>query len=203
MLERIITIVLILLAAATAAAVFVGLWWVYKKNAPPKPSVEITPDPKKIDALLEYVENQKRAAEAKEQIKNLKKAEQKEKLEKFKQTRDSLKDDLMAKLDKKEWTPLSKILNSADKGGVGIYVLYNETKNKYYVGQAKALTARIKKHFEIEQIARDFLSGDKISVKVLTAAELDSDFRLDHIEKLGIEIYNAETNGYNKTGGNL
>jgi hypothetical protein len=203
MLEKIITIVLIVLAAATAAAVFIGLWWVYKRGGTQKPHVEITPDPKKIDALLQYVENQKRETEEKERIKNLKKSEQREKLEKFKQTRDTLKDDLAAKLDKKEWTPLSKILNSADKGGTGIYILFNDTKNKYYVGQAKALIARIKKHFEIEQIARDFLSGDKISVKVLTAADLGEDYRLDHIEKLGIEIYNADTKGYNKTGGNL
>jgi hypothetical protein len=81
--------------------------------------------------------------------------------------------------------------------------LFNESKNKYYVGQAKALTARIKKHFEIEQIARDFWAGDKISVKIITAAELGEDYRLDHIEKLGIELYDAEKNGYNKTVGNL
>ncbi|MDR1917782.1 MAG: GIY-YIG nuclease family protein [Christensenellaceae bacterium] len=207
MLEIIVDVVLIVLAAAVAVAVFVGLWWIYKRgNTPtPTPQVEITPDPdkQKIDALLQYIENQKREAEERERIKNLKKSEQKEKLEKFKQTRDSLKDNLMAKLDQKEWTPLAKILRSADKGGVGIYILHNETKNKYYVGQAKALTARIKKHFEVEQIAQDFLSGDKISVKVLTATELGDDYRIDHLEKLGIEIYDADKNGYNKTAGNL
>jgi hypothetical protein len=202
MLGDVIIIILIVIAAVAAAAVFVGLWWVRRGNTP-KPPAEISPDREKIDALLQYVENQKRAAEEKERVKDLKKTEQKEKLEKFKQTRDSLKDNLRAKLEGKEWQPLSKILRSADKGGVGIYVLYNETRNRYYVGQAKALTARIKKHFEVEQIARDFLSGDKISVKVLTAAELGDDYRLDHIEKLGIEIYDAEKHGYNKTGGNL
>jgi alanyl-tRNA synthetase len=205
MLEKIITVVLILLAAAAAVAVFVGLWWLSKKGGEKKRGVEITRDPngQKIDAILQYVENQKREAEERERVKNLKSAEQKEKLEKFKQTRDSLKGYLMAKLDKKEWTPLSKILNSADKGGTGIYVLHNETKNKYYVGQAKALTARIKKHFEIEQIAQDFLGGDRISAKILTAAELGGDYRLDHIEKLGIELYDADKTGYNKTAGNL
>jgi hypothetical protein len=195
--------ILILLAVAAAAAVFVGLWWVYKKDNPKKPAVEIAPNTEKINALLEYVENQKREAEERDRIKNLKKTEQREKLEKFKQTRDELKENLRSKLSTKEWVPLSKMLNSADKGGIGIYVLFNESKNKYYVGQAKALTARIKKHFEIEQIARDFLAGDKISVKTLTAAELGGDFRLDHIEKLGIELYDAEQSGYNRTVGNL
>lgn len=197
----VITVVLIALAILGAAAVFVGLWWLKRGNT--KPPAEISPDKEKIDALLQFVENQKKEKEAKEQIKTLKKIEQKEKLEKFRQTRDDLKDNLRAKLNDKEWTPLSKILRSGDKGGVGIYVLFNETRNKYYVGQAKALISRIKKHFEVEEIARDFLSGDKISVKVLTAGELGEDYRIDHIEKLGIEIYDAAKDGYNKTGGNL
>jgi hypothetical protein len=202
MWNDILTVLLIVLAVAAAISVFAGLWWVYKKDGG-KTDIEVTPDKKKIDALLQYVENQKQEAEERQRISNLKKAEQKEKLEKFKQTRDSLKDDLKSKFDTKDWTPLSKILKSADKGNIGIYVLYNETKNKYYVGQAKALVSRIKKHFEVEDIARDFLSGDIISVKVLTAAELSDDYRLDHIEKVGIEIFDAEKSGYNKTTGNL
>jgi predicted GIY-YIG superfamily endonuclease len=202
MWDKIIIAVLIAVAVGTAVAVFVALRWVYKNNGK-KAKVEIMPDKEKIDVLLKYVETQKEEAEAKQRIANLKKAEQKEKLEKFKQTRESLRDELKNKFDMKEWIPLSKILKSADKGNVGVYVLYNSTKNKYYVGQAKALVTRIKKHFEVEDIARDFLSGDSISVKVLTATELGDDYRIDHIEKLGIEIYDAEKNGYNKTGGNL
>jgi hypothetical protein len=195
----IIAVALIAVVLA-AVAVFVGLWWIYRK---PKKDIEITADKGKIDALVRYVENQKKEAEEKQRLVSLKKAEQKEKLEYFRQTREELKNNLRSKLDGKEWVPLQKILDSADKGGMGIYVLHNETKNKYYVGQEKALSARIKKHFEVEGIARDFLSGDKISVKTLSAAEIGEDYRLDHIEKVGIEIYNADMAGYNKTAGNL
>ena len=86
---------------------------------------------------------------------------------------------------------------------MGIYVLYNETKNKYYVGQAKQLYSRIKKHFDIEPIAMDYYHGDTIKVKILNASELSADYRIDHIEKTGIEIFDASTVGYNKTTGNL
>jgi hypothetical protein len=176
------------------------IFFTYKK---PKPHVEVDGDTQKLDVLLTYLENQKQEAEEKLRLVNLKKAEQKEKLEHFKQTREELKDSLRARFDAREWIPLNKILSSADKGGIGIYVLFNETKNKYYVGQAKALSARIKKHFEIETITRDFLSGDKILVKTLTAGELGSDYRIDHIEKIGIELFAADSGGYNKTAGNL
>jgi len=106
-------------------------------------------------------------------------------------------------LSAKQWMPLKSILAKLDKGGMGIYVLYNHTQKKYYVGQPKELYTRIKKHFEVEPIARDYLSGDEIAVKILNANELSEDFRIDHIEKTGIEIYNANVTGYNKTGGNL
>jgi hypothetical protein len=194
-----IMVVIIIGAAVFLAVLTVVIFLIYKR---PKPPVEIDADRRKIDALLAYVENQKKEAEAKLHLNNLKKAEQKEKLEHFKQTRDELKDSLRAKFDARGWVPVDKILSSADKGSIGIYVLYNETKNKYYVGQAKAISARIRKHFEVEPIARDFLSGDRILVKTLAAGELN-DYRIDHIEKIGIELFAGDTDGYNKTAGNM
>jgi hypothetical protein len=166
-----------------------------------KPPVEIDAD--KIDAVLKYVQEEKKQKEEKASILMLKKRERAEQLQHFKQTREELKDSLRAKFDDREWAPLESILHSADKGTTGIYVLYNETKNKYYVGQAKALTARIKKHFEVEEMARDFLSGDKIVCKTLTATELGNDYRIDHVEKVGIEIFEADISGYNKNSGVL
>ena len=49
----------------------------------------------------------------------------------------------------------------------------------------------------------DRLAGDRFQVKFLTTNELDGDYRLDHIEKTGIEIYNSDRTGYNKTTGNV
>jgi predicted GIY-YIG superfamily endonuclease len=163
--------------------------------------VEIPADKKKIDALFEFVENQKREQLAKIEEKQLKKLDQKQKLETFKQTREQLKAKLEEIFDAGEWKSLDAILKSADKGGIGIYIIYNKTKNKYYVGQAKALNARIRQHFAVEDITRDFLSGDEIAVKTFSASVLPADYRLDHIEKLGIEIFGE--NSYNKTHGNL
>jgi len=156
-----------------------------------------------IEVLATYVAAQKEQQETERAQKELKQAEQKQKLETFKQTKEQLKEKLKSQIDAKAWKPLETILKSADKGGVGIYVMYNETKNKFYVGQAKQLHKRIRDHFVVEDITRDYLAGDKIRVKMLTANELDADYRLDHIEKTGIEIFNSDKNGYNKTGGNM
>ncbi len=168
-----------------------------------KPDSIIEVDEKNVGELADFVRAMKREQEEKQSMAAIRKTELKSKLEHFKQTKDELRDRLSAKFNMKGWTPLSNILNSTDKGTVGIYVLYNRSKNKYYVGQAKALISRIKKHFDVESIAKDFLQGDSIDVKVLTATELGNDYRMDHIEKMGIEIFDANNSGYNKTAGNL
>ena len=196
---------------ALAAIVGLVLWVRGKRRGevklPPlrtedkSPSVEL--NPADIEALAEYVKAQRAQAEEEARIRDLKKAEQRAKLETFKQTKDLLKDKLRDQLGEKSWKPLKSILESADKGGVGVYVIYNETRNKYYVGQAKQIHARIRKHFQVEDLARDFLSGDQMHVKFLTANELDNSYRLDHVEKTGIEIFSADKSGYNKTMGNI
>ena len=155
-----------------------------------------------IEALAEYVKSEKAAKEQEAAVKELKRADQKQKLENFKQTREQLREKLKNQIDAKTWQPLESILKSADKGGVGLYVLYNATKDKYYVGQAKQLYKRVREHFKVEDIARDHIAGDKITVKFLTANELDEDYRIDHIEKTGIEIFGKDK-CYNKTTGNL
>lgn len=192
--------------AVLATVFFVLVIWaivhiVYqRKRKPPKPA-EV--DPENITALAEFVRTQKEQAEQQQQLKELKRAEQKQKLEHFKQTQDQLKEKLRAQFDAKQWTPLKKILDSADKGGIGIYVLYNATKNKYYVGQAKQIYKRIRDHFQVEDIARDFLNGDSITATFLTANELGEDYRMDHIERVGIELFDAEKDGYNKKQGSV
>ena len=197
-METILIVVVIVLVIALAIAVS---FLHRNKKDTNTPGSEIDKD--KLDTLVKYVDAQKQEAEQKQELKKLKTAEQKEKLEKFKQTKDELKEQLKSQLDAKEWTPLDKMLKKLDKGSMGIYVLYNETKGKYYVGQSKEIITRIKKHFEVEQIALDYINGDVIKVKILNATELDADYRIDHIEKTGIELFDASGSGYNKTGGNL
>jgi hypothetical protein len=160
-------------------------------------------DKENIKVLAEYVKADKQQKEQQIQLKELKRADQKQKLETFKQTREQLKEKLRAQFGGKDWQPLSKILKSADKGGMGIYVLFNATKNKYYVGQAKQIYKRIREHFCVEEIARDFMFGDEIRATFLPANELDENYRIDHIERIGIEIFDAEKGGYNKKPGSI
>ena len=173
----------------------------HKQVKPKEPHVQVKQE--NLEALAAYVRAQKEQDEEEQRLKDLKKADMKQKLEAFKQTKEQLKDKLKAQIDQKEWKPLESILKNADKGGTGIYILHNQTKNKYYVGQAKQLFKRVRDHFIVEDVAVDFMSGDKIQVKFLTANELDADYRLDHIEKTGIEIFDADKSGYNKNVGNL
>ena len=169
------------------------------RNKPPKPAVELDD----IETLAAYVKAQKETAEAEARLKVLKQSEMKQKLEVFKQTKEQLATKLRTQIDAKDWGSLDSVLTSADKGGVGIYVLYNETRGKYYVGQAKQLHKRVRDHFNVETMARDFLGGDVFHVKFLTANELDADYRLDHIEKTAIEVFGGDGKSYNKTTGNL
>jgi type II secretory pathway pseudopilin PulG len=193
-----IVLISVLAVIAVVAAVFLVVF-LRRRGAGAGAELE----KKNLETLVEYVKAQQAEAEQKQRIKDLKTAEQREKLEKFKRTKDELKLRLKSQLDAKEWTPVNQILSGLDKGTVGVYVLFNETKNKYYVGQSKELFTRIKKHFEIEPIALDFINGDVIRVKTLTAAELGTEYRIDHIEKTGIELFDAAGSGYNKTAGNM
>jgi len=191
----------VLWVGITLVLVAIGLvgFMIYKKSRDKK--VEIRHDD--IGALAEYVKAEKQAKEDAEKIKEIKRADMKQKLETFKQTKEQLKENLKAKIATKDFKPLDNILKSGDKGGIGIYILYNQTKDKYYVGQAKQLYKRVRDHFAVEQMARDQISGDVFQVKFLLASELGEDYRIDHIEKTGIEIFNSDKNGYNKTTGNL
>ncbi|MCL2851146.1 MAG: GIY-YIG nuclease family protein [Firmicutes bacterium] len=196
----------IILGAVFGTLLFCGIifgLYIYFKRKMLRKTKTIEVRPENLQVLADFVQAQKDKSEQEQQLKELKRAEMKHKLETFKQTKDLLKDKLRCQLDNKEWKPLYEILRSADKGGVGIYVLHNITKDKYYAGQAKQLYKRVRDHFLVEDITKDFLRGDVINVKFLTANELDSDYRIDHIEKTGIEIYASDKSGYNKTTGNL
>ncbi|WNE40621.1 MAG: hypothetical protein mread185_000078 [Mycoplasmataceae bacterium] len=87
----------------------------------------------------------------------------------------------------------------------GIYVIWNITKDKYYVGQSKNMGKRLNQHFangEVKNVifAKDWYAGDLFYYKYYLCQTKDE---LDSLEKEKIEEYNAFGKGYNSTGGNL
>lgn len=88
----------------------------------------------------------------------------------------------------------------------GIYLIWNKTKNKYYVGQSKNIGKRIfSQHFnngDVKNIifAKDWYNGDEFYYQCIL--KNDASLNLDALEKEYIEKYNSFKNGYNKTGGN-
>lgn len=87
---------------------------------------------------------------------------------------------------------------------VGAYVIHNQTKNKYYVGQATRLLFRINQHFTGHgngDVYADYKYGDDFAIKIVKLSNSGySD--LDKLEKDLIEKYDAYNSGYNKTSGN-
>ena len=87
---------------------------------------------------------------------------------------------------------------------VGVYVIYNMTKNMYYVGQAKRLFFRVNQHFTGHgngDVYADYKYGDEFVIKIIKLS--DSGYSdLDRLEKDLIKKYNAYDAGYNRTSGN-
>jgi len=85
----------------------------------------------------------------------------------------------------------------------GIYVIWNKTKNKYYVGQAKNIRKRIFLDHFGSKINKLFLIdkkvGDVFYFNYYKCAEKD----LNQEELLTIRKFDSYNNGYNKTDGNL
>ena len=95
--------------------------------------------------------------------------------------------------------------NRASQSIPGVYIIHNQTKNKYYVGQAKDISQRVGKHFTGRggnpDVYYDYRNGDSFSVDVIPLAGSGYD-SLDRLEKDMIKKYNSYENGYNKTRGN-
>ncbi len=87
---------------------------------------------------------------------------------------------------------------------VGVYVLKNQTKSKYYVGQAKKVFFRVNQHFTGHgngDVYADYKYGDSFLIKIVKLSSSGySD--LDALERDLIKKYNAYSAGYNKTSGN-
>lgn len=88
---------------------------------------------------------------------------------------------------------------------VGVYIIYNVNKNKYYVGQATRLFFRVNQHFTGHgngDVYGDFKRGkDKFIIKLVPLVN-SGYYDLDLLEKDLIAKYKAYERGYNKTHGN-
>ena len=86
----------------------------------------------------------------------------------------------------------------------GVYILFNKTKNMYYVGQAKKIFDRVNNHFTGKgngDVYADYKYGDEFTIKMIS---LDNSgyYSLNDLERDVIAKYNAYSKGYNKTRGN-
>lgn len=87
----------------------------------------------------------------------------------------------------------------------GVYIIWNKTKEKYYVGQSKDVYKRLfTQHFNNNDVkniifAKDWYANDEFFFKII---ELETKDELDATEKEYIEKYDSFKNGYNATGGN-
>lgn len=95
-------------------------------------------------------------------------------------------------------------LYNEEKDFRGVYILFNEDKNKYYVGQGVRVLSRINTHFSGRgngDVYADYKYLDRFTIKVIPLA--GSDYAtLNQLEKATIEYYDAFASGYNRTRGN-
>lgn len=105
--------------------------------------------------------------------------------------------------------PLKKIISLDYEKIIGVYVIKNNEKNKYYVGQSKDVLKRIRQHFKGTVpaniiFAEDYFSskGDKENIFSVKIIQLHTKDELDVTEKKLIKEYDSRINGYNATIGN-
>ena len=115
----------------------------------------------------------------------------------------------LVETDSEGWSDLRQAVNfpyAKLKNVKGVYIIWNKTKNKHYVGQTKNLQSRIfRQHFnkgEVQNIkfAKDWFKGDDFLLKYIILKTKDE---LDSVEKEYIGKYNSFESGYNKTQGNI
>lgn len=86
----------------------------------------------------------------------------------------------------------------------GVYVIHNESRNIYYVGQSVHVLQRAARHFSgygNGDVYADYKYGDRFSVRFVSLK--GSGYKsLDKLEKDYIERYRANESGYNRTKGN-
>ena len=86
----------------------------------------------------------------------------------------------------------------------GVYIIFNKTKNMFYVGQSKNVFSRVNNHFTGHgngDVYADFKTGDEFTIKMVSL-EGSGCSSLNELERNYIGIYKAYSKGYNKTRGN-
>ena len=88
---------------------------------------------------------------------------------------------------------------------VGVYVIYNQTRGMYYVGQAKRMIFRVNQHFTGHgngDVYADYKYGNQFLIRLISLS--DSGYSdLDRLERDMISMYDAYNSGYNRTSGNF
>lgn len=86
----------------------------------------------------------------------------------------------------------------------GVYILFNCTKNKYYIGQGKKVLDRVNMHFTGKgngDVYADYKYGDGFTIKIIGLKH--SGYRsLNALERDAIAAFDSCAKGYNKTKGN-
>lgn len=86
----------------------------------------------------------------------------------------------------------------------GVYILYNKSKDLYYVGQGKKILNRVNDHFTGKgngDVYADYKYGDDWTIKMI-ALENCGFNTLNELERYAIETYASYERGYNKNRGN-
>lgn len=86
----------------------------------------------------------------------------------------------------------------------GVYILHNETKEKYYVGQSVRVLSRITQHLTGHgngDVYADYKNGDEFTVQTISLIS-SGYLSLNDLERDAIRAYDAFDNGYNRTRGN-
>lgn len=90
------------------------------------------------------------------------------------------------------------------KNFAGVYILFNESKNMYYVGQGKQVLNRVYAHFTGKgngDVYADYKYGDSFKIRMIALENSGFD-TLNELERYTISRFDAYSHGYNKTRGN-
>ena len=86
----------------------------------------------------------------------------------------------------------------------GVYIIYNKSKDMYYIGQATRVLDRLNQHFTGHgngDVYADFKYGDNFSIRTI-ALKNSNCKSLNELERKTIKTYDAYSKGYNRTRGN-